>query len=353
LGGDHIKKAGWSTVGGILHKGGTEIGSARSDEFRTPEGRRKAVLNLVSRGIDALVVIGGDGSLTGANLLRQEWVEHLHSLVEAGEIDAKLAEEHRSIFFTGLVGSIDNDMYGTDTTIGADSALTRITEAVDAIISTAASHQRTFVVNVMGRDCGYLALMAGLACSADWVFIPELPPKPGEWEVEMCALLKSGRESGRRDSIVIMAEGARDTEGKPISSEYVKEVLEERLGEDCRVTILGHVQRGGAPSAYDRYMTTMLGYTAVDKIRTSSPDDEPLLIGVQENEIIASPLMECVRQTQYVKGLIESGRYAEAMKMRGYVMEQAYDSLKVMIRSLPNEPKPGQRRQLYCLWRQN
>ncbi|MBK8490422.1 MAG: 6-phosphofructokinase [Saprospirales bacterium] len=344
LGGDHIKKAGWSTVGGILHKGGTEIGSARSDEFRTKEGRRKAVFNLVSRGIDALVVIGGDGSLTGANLLRQEWAEHLASLLEAGEISAKAAEECRSVFFTGLVGSIDNDMYGTDMTIGADSALTRITEAVDAIISTAASHQRTFVVQVMGRDCGYLALMAGLACSADWVFIPEIPPTPGEWEDQMCALLKSGRESGRRDSIVILAEGARDTEGKLISCDYVKEVLEDRLGEDCRITILGHVQRGGAPSAYDRYMTTMLGCAAVDKIRTSSADDEPLLIGVQENDIIAVPLMDCVSKTHEVRKLVANGQYKEAMEMRGYVMEQAYDALKVMIRSLPSQPKPGQRR---------
>lgn len=343
-GGDFIKKANWSSVGGILHKGGTEIGSARSDEFRTKEGRQKAVLNLVTRGIDALVVVGGDGSLTGANILRQEWPEHIDSLLEAGEISKKLAKEYRSFFLTGLVGSIDNDMYGTDMTIGADSALTRITEAVDAIISTAASHQRTFVVKVMGRDCGYLALMAGLSCSADWIFIPEAPPKVGEWEDQMCDLLKAGRESGRRDSIVIMAEGARDSEGNRISSTYVKEVLEKRLNEDTRITILGHVQRGGAPSAYDRYITTMLGCAAVDKISTSSAEDEPLLIGVQENDIVALPLMDCVSQTQRIRELVASGQYKEAMEMRGYVMEQAYETIKVMIRSLPSEPKPGQRR---------
>lgn len=344
LGGDYIRKAGWSSVGGILHKGGTAIGSARSEEFMTKEGRRKAVLNLISRGIDAMVVIGGDGSLTGANVLRQEWTEHVDALLGENKITRKRAEKYRSIFITGLVGSIDNDMCGTDMTIGADSALFRITEAVDAIISTAASHQRTFVIKVMGRNCGYLALMASLSCGADWVFIPEDPPEPGEWEDNMCALLKAGRESGRRDNIIILAEGARDTKGNPIGSSYVKQVLEERLGEDTRITILGHVQRGGAPSAYDRYMTTLLGCTAIEKIAASSPHDEPLLVGVQENDVITAPLMECVKTTHGVRGLIQEGEYNKAMELRGGVFAEAYETLKVIIRILPREPSPGQRR---------
>ncbi|MCB0569632.1 MAG: 6-phosphofructokinase [Phaeodactylibacter sp.] len=343
-GGHYIKKMDWSSVGGILHKGGTVIGSARSDEFRTLEGRRIAVHNLITRGIDALVVIGGDGSLTGANIVRQEWKDHVQELVKRGEIEQGLADKHPSIFITGLVGSIDNDMSGTDMTIGADTALHRITEAVDAIISTAASHQRTFVVKVMGRNCGYLALMAGLACGADWVFIPESPPKPGEWEDNMCALLKAGREAGRRDSIVILAEGAKDTEGSRISSHYVQQVLEERLGEDTRITILGHVQRGGAPSAYDRYMTTMLGVKAIEIIANSNPEDEPLLVGVQENDIITPPLMECVDTTQRIRTLIQSGDYDQAMSLRGGGFNDAYDTLKVMIRALPTNPTPKQRR---------
>jgi 6-phosphofructokinase 1 len=344
LGGDYIRKMEWWSVGGMLHKGGTAIGSARSEKFMTPEGRRQAVLNLISKGIDALVVIGGDGSLTGADILRQEWAGHVDSLLQSGEITQETAENHRSVFITGLVGSIDNDMCGTDMTIGADTALFRITEAVDAIISTAASHQRSFVVEVMGRNCGYLALMAALACGADWVFIPEDPPAPGAWEDDMCALLKAGRESGRRDSIVIVAEGARDSEGNPIKSSYVRQVLEERLGEDTRVTILGHVQRGGAPSAYDRYMTTMLGCSAVEQIASGSRGDEPLLIGVQENDIITPPLMECVRTTRQVKERIAEGNYGEAMAMRGGGFTEAYDTLKVMIRALPSAPDPARRR---------
>ncbi len=344
LGGDYIKKAGWSSVGGILHRGGTSIGSARSEAFLTTEGRRQAVLNLISRGIDALVVIGGDGSLTGANILRQEWAGHVDALLEEGKIDKAWAEKYRSIFITGLVGSIDNDMCGTDMTIGADSALFRITEAVDAIISTAASHQRTFVIKVMGRNCGYLALMAGLSCGADWVFIPEDPPKPGEWEDHMCELLKAGRAAGRRDSIVILAEGARDTEGNPIGSTYVKEVLEERLGEDTRITILGHVQRGGAPSAYDRYMTTLLGVSAIEQIDLHSPSDDPLLIGVQENDVITAPLMKCVSDTHQIRELIQKGEYEKAMELRGGGFSEAYETLKVMLRTLPSETPRNQRR---------
>lgn len=344
LGGNYIRKAGWSSVGGILHKGGTSIGSARSDAFRTEEGRRQAVFNLISRGIDALVVIGGDGSLTGANVLRQEWASHVDVLLREGKIDNALAEKYRTIFIAGLVGSIDNDMCGTDMTIGADSALFRITEAVDAIISTAASHQRTFVIKVMGRNCGYLALMAGLSCGADYVFIPEDPPKPGEWEENMCALLKAGRESGRRDNIVIVAEGARDTEGNPIGSTYIKQVLEERLGEDTRITILGHVQRGGAPSAYDRYMTTLLGCTAVEKIASSSAEDEPVLIGVQENDVITVPLMKCVNDTQEIREMIKAGDYSRAMDLSGGVFAEAYETLKVMIRTLPSGADQGQRK---------
>ncbi len=174
----------------------------------------------------------------------------------------------------GLVGSIDNDMFGTDMTIGADTALHRIVEAVDAIGSTASSHQRSFVVEVMGRHAGYLALMSGLATGADWVFIPESPPEDG-WEQRMCDIIHAGRERGRRHNIVIVAEGAIDRHGQPIASDDIKQVLTEKLGEDTRVTILGHVQRGGAPSAFDRNMSTMFGVAAVREILQAGPEAEP------------------------------------------------------------------------------
>ena len=216
----------------------------------------------------------------------------------------------------GLVGSIDNDMIGTDMTIGADSALHRIVEAIDAIASTASSHQRSFVVEVMGRHCGYLALMSAIAGGADYVFIPENPPDPG-WEDDLCELLKNGRAAGRRNSIVIVAEGAHDSENNPITSDYVRQVLEERLGEDTRVTILGHVQRGGVPSAFDRSMSSILGYAAVEEVLAATADSVPQLIGIQFNRVATVPLMECVAQTRKLADLIAAKDYDTALTMRG------------------------------------
>jgi len=157
-GGDRIRSMTWDNVGGIMQLGGTVIGTARCAAFRTHAGRLQAAKNLLERGIDRLVVIGGDGSLTGADLFRQEWPALLAELVASGTVARNLAEHHAHLAIVGLVGSIDNDFSGTDMTIGTDSALHRITTAVDQISSTAASHQRTFVVEVMGRNCGYLAL---------------------------------------------------------------------------------------------------------------------------------------------------------------------------------------------------
>ncbi len=343
-GGDRIRQMGWDSVGGILHRGGTVIGSARCTEFRNREGRLRAATNLLERGIDSLVVIGGDGSLTGANLFRQEWPGLLAELVEKGSIKQKVADRHPHLTIAGLVGSIDNDMFGTDMTIGADTALHRITQAIDAITSTAASHQRTFVVEVMGRNCGYLALMSALASGADWVLIPESPPEVDNWEEKMCEVLKAGREAGRRDSIVVVAEGAQDRYGKSISSDYVKQVLEEGLGQDVRVTILGHVQRGGSPSAFDRYMSTLLGHAAVEEILSATAKSEAYVIGMRENRITKAPLMNCVKQTHSVADVIAAQNYTKAMEMRGGSFKEAFRTFRTLVRALPHPPTPGQDR---------
>lgn len=343
-GGERIHQMDWDSVGGILQLGGTIIGSARSQDFRTREGRLLAAHNLISHGIDGLIVVGGDGSLTGANVFRGEWPELVSELLEIGKISADTAAQYPTLSIVGLVGSIDNDFYGTDMTIGADSALHRITEAVDAITSTAASHQRTFVVKVMGRNCGYLALMGTLATGADWVLIPEAPPDVDDWEKVMADRLRAGRAAGRRDSIVILAEGAHDRDGKYIGSSDVQKALEERLGEEVRVTVLGHVQRGGRPSAFDRTLGTLMGHEAVLTILSAEPGDEPVVIGIKNNRMTRIPLMECVQQTLAVGEAIDAKDYERAMELRSSSFKDAFKTLKTFVRALPHPIEPGQKR---------
>ncbi len=343
-GGDRIRNMTWDDVGGILQRGGTVIGTARCAAFRTREGRLIAARNLLERGIDRLVVIGGDGSLTGANMFRLEWSSLVAELVETGQLSPDAAAAHPYLSIVGLVGSIDNDFYGTDMTIGTDTALHRITTALDQISSTAVSHRRSFVVEVMGRNCGYLALMGGLAGGADYAFFPERPPSVDDWETQMCDLLKAGRAAGRRDLVVVVAEGARDKTGKPISAEYVRQVLADRLHEDVRATILGHTQRGGAPSAFDRWMSTMVGHAALGALLASGPDTEPQMIGMRYNRIRRHPLMECVHQTQEVPKAIAAGDYERAMALRGNSFNEAYQTFRTLSRALPHAPQPDQRR---------
>ncbi len=344
-GGERIRRMTWQSVGGILQRGGTVIGTARSEAFRTPEGRQRAARNLLAHGIDRLVVIGGDGSLTGANVFRREWPRILEELTRNGEISPETAARHPHLGIVGLVGSIDNDFFGTDMTIGADTALHRIVAAVDAISSTAASHQRTFVVKVMGRNCGYLALMGAIATGADWVLIPENPPTDDDWEMRMVERLRRGRKAGRRDSIVIVAEGARDRHGNPIGSGYVREVLERHLNEEVRVTVLGHVQRGGRPSAFDRNLGTRLGHAAAAYLLTEyDPSQEPQVIGLRGNRTVATPLTECVRQTHAVAEAIQAREYRRAMHLRGNSFAEALETFLTLIRAQPRPPRQGQPR---------
>ncbi|WP_284302375.1 6-phosphofructokinase [Mobilicoccus caccae] len=315
-GGDGISRLDWDDVGSVLHRGGTVIGTARCREFRERAGQLAAARHLLEHGIDRLIVIGGDGSLTGTDEFRRNWPDLVAELAREGQITQEVADAHTSLMIAGLVGSIDNDLVGTDMTIGADSALHRIVDAIDTIASTAASHQRSFVVEVMGRHCGYLPLMAAIAGGCDYVFVPEDPPADG-WEDDMCELLRSGRAAGRRDSIVLVAEGAHDRHGTPITATQVKDLLAERLGEDTRVTILGHVQRGGSPSAYDRWMSTLLGYAAVQEVLEATPDSVPHILGVRHNRIAQIPLVEAVQQTREVARHVERQDYEAAVTARG------------------------------------
>jgi 6-phosphofructokinase 1 len=342
--GDSIRAMDWNSVGGILHRGGTVIGTARCAAFREREGRLLAAYNLVQHGIDRLVVVGGDGSLTGANMLREEWPGLLQELVETDRLTAEQAAAHPFLAIAGLVGSIDNDMAGTDITIGADTALHRIVEAIDAITSTAASHQRSFVIEVMGRRSGYLALMAALATGAGWCLIPESPPDVEDWESKMCEVLHAARAAGRRQNIVILAEGATDRNGNRITADYVQNVIKERLHEDVRITILGHVQRGGSPSAFDRNLSTQLGVAAVEELVNATADTPSNLLGLHENRIVRRPLMECVERTHAINAAMTNLDFAKAMELRGRSYRESFRILRTLVRSLPHDPSPGKRR---------
>jgi 6-phosphofructokinase 1 len=341
---DRIHQMGWNAVGGIIQRGGTVIGTARSEKFKNREGRLAAARTLVDAGIDSLVVIGGDGSLAGADLFRSEWAGLVDELVASGAVPVDVAMRHPRLTVVGLVGSIDNDAFGTDMTIGADTALHRITEAIDAISSTASSHRRTFVVEVMGRHCGYLALMGALSTGADWVFLPEQPPESDNWETEMVTALKAGREAGRRDAIVVVSEGATDRQGQPITSGRLQRVLEAGLAEAVRITVLGHVQRGGAPSAYDRNLGTIVGHAAVETLLSGAADHQAQVIGVRGNRVALIPLTECVSKTCEINTLLEAGEHACALELRGNSFVSALRTLQTLLRALPHPPQPGQRR---------
>ncbi|MFZ3079490.1 MAG: 6-phosphofructokinase [Bellilinea sp.] len=248
-------------VGGILQRGGTVLGSARSQEFKTRSGQLKAIRNLNRFDIESLVVIGGNGSQTGAHAL------HLLGFP-----------------VVGVASTIDNDLYGSDITIGVDTALNIALEAIDRLKITGSSHQRAFLVEVMGRNCGYLAMMAAIAGGAEEMVLPELEVDPEK----IAATLTEAYERGKAHAIVVVAEGAKYNANR--LDEYFKQ-HRERLGFDLRVTILGHVQRGGSPQAYDRILASRLGAGATDALARG---EYGVLVGMLKSAINTTPLEEVV-----------------------------------------------------------
>ena len=259
--GNNLISLGARDVSGIIQKGGTMLGSARCPEFKTEDGRLQALRVLKEHEIEALVIIGGGGSQTGAHALSQMGFPVI-----------------------GVASTIDNDLYGSDITIGVDTALNIALEAIDRLKVTALSHERAFLIEVMGRDCGYLALMAGIAGGTEAIAIPEVETNPEALANE----LRRAYERGQAHALVVVAEGA--TYNAEALAEYFKE-HHERLGFALRVTTLGHVQRGGAPSAYDRLLATRLGADAVERLTRG---EHGVLVGFIKGEIKATPLTEVV-----------------------------------------------------------
>ncbi|XP_050530370.1 ATP-dependent 6-phosphofructokinase-like [Daktulosphaira vitifoliae] len=328
---DLIQQATWYDVSFIIGQGGTVIGTKRCMEFTTIEGRMKAAKNMINLGISNLVVIGGDGSLTGAHIFRQEWPNYVKELLAKGHISEEMSKKCSHLNLVGLVGSIDNDFSGTDMTIGADTALHRILEAVDAITSTASSHKRTFIMEVMGRSCGYLAVKSALMCEADYLFIREWP-QPLSWPDKLSDAVREARKMGKRLNIIIVSEGAMDVNGNAITSDAVKKVLVEKLQQDARVTVLGHVQRGGNPSAFDRILASRMGASAVFYILEATNDSESVVVCLSANKIIKLSLMECVSNTLKVAKAIERRDFKTALMLRGPNFKLNLDTYKQLIR---------------------
>ena len=259
---DEIVEFKSQNVSNIIQMGGTILKTARCQEFKTAEGRQQAYENMKKHGIDALVVIGGDGSLTGARILAQEY----------------------DIPCIGLPGTIDNDLYGTDTTIGYDTALNTILDAVDKIRDTATSHERLFFVEVMGRDAGFLALNGAIAAGAEAAIIPEFSTEVDQLE----QFINHGFKKSKSSSIVLVAESEL-TGG---AMHYAERVKNEYPQYDVRVTILGHLQRGGRPTAHDRIIASRMGVASIQAIMEGQRN---VMIGIENDKIVYVPFAKAIK----------------------------------------------------------
>ncbi len=259
---DQIHEMRSQDVAAIIQRGGTILKTARSKEFMTEEGMKQAYDNLVKHSIDALVVIGGDGSFRGATEFGKRF----------------------DIPMVGLPGTIDNDIYGTDVTIGYDTALNTVVEAVDKIRDTASSHDRMFFVEVMGRDAGFLTLRAGIACGAEAILIPEVESDINKF----IEYLENGYRRRKSSNIILVAEGEK--EGGAF--EVVKKLQPYLQGYDVRVSILGHIQRGGSPTAYDRYIATKMG---VEAVKALIEQKFGIMIGIVNDKIVHVPIEKAIK----------------------------------------------------------
>ena len=259
---DEIEEFKTQNVSNIIQRGGTILKTARCAEFKTPEGRKQAYDKLMEHGIDSLVVIGGDGSLTGARIFAEEY----------------------NMPIVGLPGTIDNDLYGTDVTIGYDTALNTIMEFVDKIRDTATSHERLFFIEVMGRDAGFLALNGAIASGAEAAIIPEISLEKDQ----LAEMIETGFRKSKNSSIVLVAES--DVTGGAMG--VAERVKNEYPQFDVRVSILGHLQRGGSPSAQDRILATRMGVAAVDALLDGQRN---VMIGIQNDEIVNVPFSKAIK----------------------------------------------------------
>jgi 6-phosphofructokinase 1 len=272
----HIEPLQSSSVSNIIQRGGTILKTARSQRFMTAEGRMKAYQNLLDRGIDSMVVIGGNGTFTGASIFDKEY----------------------DFPIIGLPGTIDNDLYGTDATIGYDTAVNTVVEAADKIRDTATSHDRLFFIEVMGRDVGFIALRSGIACGAEFILVPETTT----YLDNFARIIRHDWRRNKTSGIVIVAEG--EEEGG--AYEIANKVKEKLPGIDARVTILGHIQRGGSPSGYDRVLASTLGYAAVKGLLEGK---RGVMAGIVDKQVVYTPFEKAIKHTKDInREMLEMSR---------------------------------------------
>ncbi|KAG5859328.1 ATP-dependent 6-phosphofructokinase [Encephalitozoon hellem] len=386
---NNIRRLSWDTETHCSSQGGTVLLSARSQRFMERSGRKQAVLNMVEKRINCIIVLGGDGSMKGAMTLRDEFKDHLRDLVREGRVSRRALrkiemdrigpqDEERiqvttdtsvvgySDFYgkpecyketptiyhdlnssddledfqdecsgegtdprdvekyiydlkvIGIPATIDNDICGAPVSLGEDTAIHRVIEGIDHLISTMKSHTRTFVIEVMGRKCGWIALMSALASAADYVLLPEAPC---EWKEEMIGALKTARRYGKSGTFVIIAEGAVERDGTPIAASQVVEEI-ARSGMEVRLLKLGHIQRGGPTSAQDRIYGTLLGVRAVEI--SLGPMKEPVMISIFRDEISEVGLKEVIEKNELVRSLQERKRFAEILESRSDFFKLGY-----------------------------
>lgn len=372
-----IRELGWDNETHSSGQSGTYLLSARSEKFKTRKGRKEAVFNLLIRNINALVVIGGEGSMEGALILKEEFKELCEEIIAEGWLDPSKVEMKKNegiwrkdvspnlsadnvmqseksvtgslstekvedvivdylgsealdelhfnitkpyeIQIVGIPGTIDNDIIGTDFTLGSNTALTRVAEVVEKLTSTMRSHKRVFVLECMGRNCGWITLMAGFAVEAEYIFIPEAPAR--DWKCEMLKSLKTAHYNHKLNIFVFVSEGAIDSEGNRVTTSEIKQEV-RNAGMEVRSLVLGHVQRGGMTTAQDRFLGTIFGLKAVEYI--ISGEVNPVMVSVVGDEFVFVDLYEIVKKSKIVRKNFIKKRYGEVLKLRSEYFQQVY-----------------------------
>nr|KAI8756949.1 ATP-dependent 6-phosphofructokinase-like [Biomphalaria glabrata] len=333
-GDDNYVMATWYSTMNIVGKGGTTIKTFKCPEFADRSARLKAAKNLVEHGILKIIAIGGDGTLKGIWALYNDWLSLLRELDDRDMVNRTLLQSSRRLRVVGIVSSIVNDVCGTDMSIGANSATQRILETLDAIMTNASSSQTAFIVEVMGKTSGYLTLASGVACDASMIFLPEWPPQ-GDWKEELCNKVRDDLLIRQQGLMIIKSEGATDVQGQPITAEEISKVLREKLKIISQITVLGHFQSGGVPTAYDRLLGIRMGSEAVLLMKDGPLD--ACIVTIKGCEMGFMSLEKCLGFTNATEKFLAEKDFSNVVRRRGKNFQCLLSSY-VLLHSMRSSP---------------